>query len=572
MMANNVTIRLAMRLELDRFLNTWLREFQPAVSHALRPDRDVEIPVGDLTIVAKCSRYSPGGFHRFHERLVVRDRDGSGPVKDVSALATLLLTRQADISSEQIADVLHRLRQSSAASAEHAIFQAAGKPGVSAIELEQSLWFGHPFHPLAKSVGGFGEDDTRDYAPERAARFQLRWLLVHRCHVAEYQRDRQRLAELDLLLLAASGLSQHDLGDYVLFPCHPWQARLLEADPDIASHIRTGEMRLIGTHGDVAVPTSSVRTVWFPERKLFVKLPIEATITNFPRVNTNEQIARSIAGAHAIAIARTAIENAGLTVLDEPAGRIVRTQKDDGVTRYHPETGYLLRDADFGAGPLPQVVAGLLETNPLSGKANLAGVCGHRLKEQDGVGRWLEAYIRFALLPLLRLFSTTGIALEAHAQNSLVRFVDGWPQRLYVRDLEGIAVDRDVFERCFKVEAAVLDQALFYDRATAWKRLLYYVVVNHFSHVVATVADVSGSDEADLWIKARSALERFSEVAAVQDLLAANMLPAKANLRSCLGGHADMPSYVQIPNPFHAARMPAGLHAESIEYTEARMI
>lgn len=569
MTSNDMTIRLAMRRERDRLLNTWLREFRPELSETLRTGHEVEITAGDLTIVARCNRFSPSGFHRFDKRVMVKDRNGSRMVEDVCDLAALLLQTQADVPGEPIDNILHRIGRSSAASVEHATFQAARTQGVSPAELEQSLWFGHPFHPLAKSVGGFDKVDTEKYAPERAARFQLRWLLVNRRHVAEFKGGPQRFADMDLRLLAASGLSAHELRDDVLFPCHPWQAARLEANPEFASRIRSGDIRLTQAQGDAAIPTSSVRTVWFPEKNLFVKLPIEATITNFPRVNTDEQIARSVAGARAIAIAGPAIEHAGLTVLDEPIGRILQTRKADGGVRHHPETGYLLRDAGFGTGSSPLVVAGLLETNPASGKANLAAVCGHRLQGLESVQRWLDAYVRVSLMPLLRVFNDTGIALEAHSQNSLVRFDDGWPARLIVRDLEGIAIDRHAFERRFKDQARLLDEALFYDRETAWRRLLYYVVVNHLSHVVATVADVSGIEEIDLWGKARLALEQFPDVAAAQELLAASRLPAKANLKSCLGGHGDAPSYIPIPNPFHAGRTAASSGIHKSNFAEA---
>ncbi len=569
MMSNDTTIRLAMRSERDRFLNTWLREFRPELFLKLRAGHTVDIAAGDRTIVARCYRFSPSGFHRFDEPVIVRDRAGSRTVEEVSDLAALLLKSQTHVPEAQIEDILYRIERSSAASVEHAIFQAAGTQGASPVQLEQSLWLGHPFHPLAKSVGGFSKTDTEAYAPERAARFQLRWFLVDRRHVAELKRDPQPVADMDQRLLAASGLSETDLGDDILFPCHPWQATRLEANPEFSNRIRGGQIRLTEARGDFAIPTSSVRTVWFPERNLFVKLPFEAIITNFSRVNTDEQIARSIAGADAIAIAGPAIGDAGLTVLDEPIGRILESRKTDGGVRHHPETGYLLRNAGFGAGTSPLVVAGLLETNPASGKANLAAVSGHHLREQENVRRWLEAYLRVSLMPLLRVFNDTGIALEAHSQNSLIRFVDGWPTHLFVRDLEGVAVDRHAFEQRFKDRAELLDEVLFYGRETAWRRLLYYVVVNHFSHVVATVAEISGVDEAELWVTARQVLEQFPDIAAAQELLAASTLPAKANLKSCLGGHGDAPSYIPIPNPFHARRTATSSDIQQSHLAEA---
>jgi len=567
MTVNDTTTRIAMRLERDRLLNTWLREFRPDLFDTIQIGQEVRIAAGEVAIIFKCHRFSPGGFHRFDAHVTVKDQSGSRVIDEVHDLADLLLQTQPDAASEKHEDILRRVSGSSAASREHATFLARARPGVNAVTLEQSLWFGHPFHPLAKSVAGFTDTDTEKYSPERAARFQLRWLLVNRRYIAEFESDQQRPDAMDLRLLSASGLSMNDVKDEVLFPCHPWQAARLETNPDLADLLRSREIRITDAMGDLAIPTSSVRTVWFPDHKIFVKLPIETRITNFPRVNTDEQIARSVAGAQAIAVAAPAVERAGLTVLDEPIGRIVRTRNADGSVRHHPETGYLLRSADFGRDLPPLVIAGLLETDPATGAPNLAVISGHHLQSRESTHRWLEAYMRVSLIPLLRLFDETGIVLEAHSQNSLVRFVDGWPDRLFVRDLEGIAVDRNVFERRFDRALAMhLDQALFYDRATVWRRLLYYVIVNHFSHVVATTAFVSDVDESDLWSKAKLILEQVSGIAAVGELLGANALPAKANLKSCLDGNSESPSYVLIPNPFQAGRPAAsyGIHQSNL--------
>jgi siderophore synthetase component len=534
-----------MRLQRNRLLNVWLREFRPELLEQLYTSNQVEIPVIGGRIIARCRHFSPSGFHRFEETALIDSRGRVQPIEDISALAQLLVN-----GHEGVPDILERIQQSSDASIEHALYRTDNYSGVSAVELEQSLWLGHPFHPLAKCVGGFSNDDAERFSPERSARFQLHWLLVNRSLVAEFRQDPHAPVEMDQRLLDASGISANDLGDCSLFPCHPWQAPRLEEDPFLSQWIGRGDIRLRGPCGDVAIPTSSVRTVWFPERKLFVKLPIGARITNFPRVNTHAQIARSVVGSKAVSYAEVAVAQAGFSILAEPVGRILHTVQNGTDQQYHANTGFLLRNADFGAGTLPLIVAGLLETDPASGKANLAKVCGHRLQAEENVEQWLAAYTRVTLVPLLHLFSVTGIALEAHTQNSLVRFVDGWPTRLYVRDLEGVAVDRDTFEQRFGTQAETLHDVLFYDRETAWRRLLYYVVVNHYANVVATVADVAGVGEADLWVVAARTLREFSHIAEVKDLLATNTLPAKANFKSSMGGHADRPSYVPIRNPF----------------------
>ncbi len=49
--------------------------------------------------------------------------------------------------------------------------------------------------------------------------------------------------------------------------------------------------------------------------------------------------------------------------------------------------------------------------------------------EQSGLApeAWLECYLNRTLLPILKLFSNTGISLEAHVQNTLIELKDGIP-------------------------------------------------------------------------------------------------------------------------------------------------
>lgn len=57
---------------------------------------------------------------------------------------------------------------------------------------------------------------------------------------------------------------------------------------------------------------------------------------------------------------------------------------------------------------------------------------------------WLECYLDRTLLPILTLFSNTGISLEAHVQNTLIELNDGIPEVCYVRDLEGICLSTTI--------------------------------------------------------------------------------------------------------------------------------
>ncbi|MBL1257711.1 hypothetical protein JJT62_12825 [Methylocystis sp. Sn-Cys] len=544
------------RLERNRLINTWVRERCPELA-ARMAERSTEaaatvweIPLGRQSLLAVCGRYSPGGFHDWN---AVRLHDSRTSADQIAPfdLARLMLDSLGDGTADARNQACERILHSIESSRNHATFLSKQELVSCAEQAERSLWFGHPFHPLAKSILGFTSNDFDRYGPERHARFQLCWLLAKPDRVESYGCTPESMSSADAVLTAASGLSTSVIAGRTLIPCHPWQAERLRNIPHIRDDLDSGTLSLLGPSGDVSIPTSSVRTVWFKERKLFVKLPLEARITNFSRVNTAEQLARSIAGARAITAAAEQVRAAGLSILREASGRILRDRRDS--RRTYPETGFLLRLADFDEGADPIVVAGFVERDPRTARPNLSAIAGQHFDGQQRTFEWVERYMEVVLLPLVRLFATTGLCLEAHAQNSLVGFERGWPRRLFVRDLEGVAVDRAVFQRACP-SVVDLDEALFYERDVVRRRFLYYVIVNHVAHVLSVVAELSGMREESLWAASRSVLEKEAGAARtiIEEILSAPFLPAKANLMSCVAGRGETPDYVMIANPFTA--------------------
>ncbi|MCP2775185.1 IucA/IucC family C-terminal-domain containing protein, partial [Salmonella enterica] len=75
----------------------------------------------------------------------------------------------------------------------------------------------------------------------------------------------------------------------------------------------------------------------------------------------------------------------------------------------------------------------------------LRRAAGAGAPDEPFVRAWWSRYLDVTLLPLLRLFSDFGISLEAHLQNAMVAFRDGWPVRGYARDMEGTSVSRARF-------------------------------------------------------------------------------------------------------------------------------
>lgn len=221
-------------------------------------------------------------------------------------------------------------------------------------------------------------------------------------------------------------------------------------------------------------------------------------------------------------------------------------------------TGVLYREGPPLAGSAsPMVMAALLEPDPVDGVPPIIRAV-QQAGGSDGDGQaWFGRYLEVSLRPLIRLLVRHGIALEAHTQNSLVVLDDGRPARFVVRDLEGVSLNHHHPRAADRFGGAVAaDSPALYDETEVWQRFTYYVVVNHVGQLVATLAEYGGLSEAELWSVAGDVLSDEAmrhgaapAAAPLRHLLDRAELPAKANLRSLLGGHSEHPAWTGIPNP-----------------------
>ncbi|WP_449063900.1 IucA/IucC family protein [Planomonospora algeriensis] len=380
---------------------------------------------------------------------------------------------------------------------------------------EQALVFGHPFHPSPKARGGVSggpegdgthhadashQGGTRDgasggtpgadwlaYAPEAHASFPLRLLGVRHDVLAEAGET----AALDALGDAPPG--------YALLPAHPWQLDLLAAE--LAAPLADGRLVDLGRASRGAVPTSSVRTVYEPSIERCLKFSLDVRITNCVRKNSWYELAGAVE----------------LTARLEPVFRDL-AERFPG-TRWLPEPGY--RSADLGTrlleglsvivrasprqvcGPgVTPLLSGALAAGPLPGSAPV-------LPESAAADpvRWWRAYVECVAPPVLEAYLAHGVVLEPHLQNVLVG-VDpaGTPVEAVFRDLEGtklVAGRHDLSALPHRVA-----EALTYDAADGWNRVVYCLVVNHLAEVAAALA--GDGPVRELWAAAGEVLARYA--------------------------------------------------------------
>lgn len=532
------------KIAMDRLLNSWLRErmagFTPTEGETCA------IGLGVDRLLVSCLRFSPGGFHRWRFPVRVKAENGSSSAVNDPALVAELMAKflssatgaGADETRDRLLDALQMAEAHGRACASRPIDR-------SSIGMEQSLWHGHPFHPFAKSIAGFSREDIDRYAPEGGKEFQLRWILVEPGSGAARWRDVLAENRFRALLAELSGLPQKTIGERLLIPSHPWQAARLENDPAFAALADQGRAIITLPTGAPVQPTSSVRTVFAPGSNIFLKLPIEARITNFARTNPREQIARGMAASRALDALKSHVAARGFDVLAEPGALWIDQPGLEAVT------GVVLRE---GPSADAFVLAGLLEPSPSDGRPMLSAM-GCNLSNAADAENWLGAYVRAAIHPPLALFARTGLSLEAHSQNSLLVLDRGTPARLIVRDLEGVSIDRARFERV--APDLDLDPSVFFQAEEARQRLIYYLITNNLNHVIATITRMTDASETMLWRVAADTLVAAADdsqtIELVKWLLASETLPAKANFSSCFAGIGEHPDYVAIANPMRIA-------------------
>ncbi|MBD0383536.1 IucA/IucC family protein [Paenibacillus sedimenti] len=547
---------------MTRLLNAYIRE---AAGSKLPVEDGMLLKLSQTHRTLKLSfRYvSASGHHRYVFPIMGEERESAGQqALSFQEVTEWLLAEvaAADAESLEAGERKLSLQKQIANSVAKTIRYLQAKDDIAPqptsgadcpyLRSEQSLLFGHPFHPTPKSSEGLTEQDLVRFAPELHASYRLDYWLVHpelfdeewigESPMQSYWSERERE------WLKRAGVGPRYAG-YRLLPSHPWQSAHLKSLPAVQHRERSGQLLWLGSLGDTVYPTASVRTVWSPEHGLFLKLPLHVRITNFIRTNTAEQRRRSLDAARIWEDIGRRFHWAGFGVLQEPGSLSVSdSQLAEAFT-------VLLREGD------PGLVSQDEEWHAAASMFEDEGnepwwLPGTELQALE----WTQRYVSIYLLPVLKLFAEEGFGLEAHVQNTLIRLQDRSPVRCLVRDLEGVSVCRETAREKGWIGTAVPETSpVLYDREEAWMRLLYYNVTNHLSHMLAAVSRSSGAAESLLWRSAGEAAADQARIGSVrlwewtERLLMAPTLPAKANLISRFRQRAEQPEYVQIPNPLY---------------------
>ncbi|MPZ13193.1 MAG: hypothetical protein GEU73_01990 [Chloroflexi bacterium] len=356
----------------------------------------------------------------------------------------------------------------------------------------------------------------------------------------------------------------------MLVPAHPWQARLLLAQPYVQELSKNGLLVDLGERDPVWYPTSSVRTVYRPDAPYMLKLSLALPITNSVRCNLRKELARGV-----------------------EVHRLLETSLGDDLCARFPSFG-IVRDpawltVDPPAGRSESGFEVVIRENPWPAETDadaacVAALCAERPDRPGGASRldevvrglaaaqgrpipevardWWDRYLEVVGRPLLWLYAVHGIALEAHQQNSVVVLRDGWPVAYRYRDNQGYYFALSHADRLAALVPNLgAESSTVCDDAVADERFGYYFGINHLLGMIGALGAAGLVDERDLL---RDLHAFFTRTAAtlptvppvISKLLASPRLRCKANLLTRVAGLDELVGpletqsvYVDIANP-----------------------
>ncbi|MGW2425408.1 IucA/IucC family protein [Streptomyces sp. NPDC001709] len=527
-------------------LNCLIREVS-APEHQVTVDDGhllLRLPRRGLLLRAPLRRASLTGAHRFQGSVQRFDNDAwvtvgwrelAGHIRDELELRTGVANEEFLGQVADSRDTIRTALEQRAHTTPHA------DPYVAS---EQSLVFGHRFHPAPKARTG-DPADWLAYGPETGARFRLRYLAVRRPLV----REEGELREMDALCPAA------DPG-FAILPVHPWQFRLLEEHDRLRAAMTSGDVVDTGTSGAQLAPTASVRTLYDPESDTFLKFSLNVRLTNCVRRHASYELPGAVALNRLLqpVFAELAGRFPGCALMAEPGYRTLDTTGDTALLE---GLGVIVRSGlrhHLRPGVTPLLAAAVADEYPTS-----AAHVSRLLARGDGdVLAWWDAYLRLLLPPVLAAYFEYGVVLEPHLQNVVVGVrPDGTPAQMLFRDLEGTKLLPAHHRPTLDGLPDDVRGSLTYDPERGWNRVAYCLLVNHTAEVLGALADLAPTLEPALWGLVRDHLDAYARTAAepprLRALLSGVPLPAKANLLLRWARKADRhATYVPLPSPLGA--------------------
>lgn len=528
--------QLAEQATLTHFMNCYLRETGSGEfikSHDLLPGGIIlSIPLVSkhLSICLQVQYWSPTGRHLYKLPVYIETSPQQfQPISCWTAISFLL----DDLSSKHAQacsnELLYHVIQSSNNIESYIQDRSSDgnklyHPDMTFIEAEQSLLFGHTFHPTPKSRQGFPEWRQHLYSPEQKGQFQLHYFAAHECIVQQRSIGPKTAADrvMEELLQSMTGEEVrwfdrrwgrfHNC--YMLIPVHPVQVEWLKGQPHVQDWIKTKKLIYLGAMGRAYHATSSIRTVFHAESSHMYKFSLHVKITNSIRVNKRSELDGALEAAQLVAGLEQPLAERF------PCFRIIRDEAyvTLGETT-DQESGFevLLRDNPFQhltQSNQRAILAAAFTQESIDGSATLLeriitqlAAIREETHSQASV-EWFHKYLSISLKPLVWLYMKYGIALEAHLQNCVIVLdEDGYPDLLYFRDSQGYYYARSMVEHLESIVPGISASTNVFEDAMVEERFGYYLIINHLMGIIQAFGTAGLIDERVLLLELRTVIE-----------------------------------------------------------------
>lgn len=445
------------------------------------------------------------------------------------------------------------------------------------IEGEQALRHGHAVHPTPRSRDEFTMEDSRRFAAEYGAGFQLRWWAVAPEHIAHAASRGVPAPAMARDLLASDGAVSDaviaaERAGRVILPMHPWQAARLALDAEVERLMRAGAVADLGASGAPWFATSSLRSIYAPHAPWMLKTSLSLRLTNSRRlIEPHEcirglEIDRLLAGPVGQEISARfpqfrVMGEPGFLALRDAAGNILRAAIM--VFRDNPFRG--------AATPPATVLAALAEIGGDGRDSRLARLVARIAREGGGDPRrialaWFDRFLSVVVAPLITVQADYGLLFGAHQQNIVIGLANGWPDALYFRDCQGTGYVSEFLPELARLAPDVNVRAgHIFSSAEAARLAGYYLIVNSVFAVIGALALAGLAAERPLLAALRGLLLRLRaasprDPALIDYLLTSPTLESKGNFMICfrnLNENTDvtdpLAGYVAMANPLAEA-------------------
>ncbi|PMU08414.1 Siderophore synthetase component [Pseudomonas frederiksbergensis] len=503
------------------------------------------------------------GSHRYLSDVYARRGEGDWSCLRFTEFVEQLLAaceHMTRASNDELLDQVLQSQLLTAAIVGHNMDGQHPAPLSGYLASEQGLWFGHPNHPAPKARLWPAHLAQETYAPEFQARTPL--------HLFE--------VPLEGLNVGANGLSKAQVlagfadqaqarpGRAVIC-MHPVQAQLFMQDGRVQRLLKSAAIVDLGATGLMANPTASIRTWYIEGHEFFIKGSLNVRITNCVRKNAWYELESALMIDRVFRnLQLTQPETlGGLSVVAEPGNLSWAPQQASEADNhwFREQTGAILRENFcLDTGTDCSIMAGTLFARglhlPPLVHEFLSRFNGNDIDDQTLLS-WFDDYQALLLRPVLALFFNHGIVMEPHLQNSVLVHDNGRPQRLLLRDFEGVKLTDEL--GASRIDADVhprVRESLLYSRQQGWNRIVYCLFVNNLSEAVLALSWERPHLAPLMWQRVEQQLvsiraELTRAAPELDALIAGQPIACKTNLKVRLAAKADrQASYVSLVSPW----------------------